>query len=179
MFKTIIRTTACLAVSAAAFIVTAKMDAAAAARSRSAAPAAEPAEPPAAPKSTPAPKKPKEPPPKLTVASLNVPATTAPAAATTATTTTTATTASAKAVLDSTLLTVPDWKGKRLSVARREARKLGLHIKATDDSGEEIPANVASRYRVRVHFTAAGAQVEPGAEVAVFAKEIYAPAVGY
>src|SRR5438128_807237 len=59
-------------------------------------------------------------------------------------------------------LTVPDWKGKRLSVARREARKLGLHVAAVDDTGEAVPADMASEYRVRRMLTAAGTPAEPG-----------------
>jgi hypothetical protein len=170
MFKTIIRTTACLAVSAAAFIVITKMDANAG-RRRSSVPEEEPTPAaPGAPKSTAAPKKPKAPPPKLELASLAMPATTTPAA--------TAPTATAKTGLDSTL-TVPDWKGKRLSVARREARKLGFNVIATDENGEAVPADVASSYRVRRQLTAAGTAVEPGAEVQLRVREIVDSVAGY
>lgn len=170
MLKTIIRMTACLAVSAAAFVVIAKMDAHAGARSKSVAPAEDAAEPPAAPKSTAAPKKPKAPPPKLEMASLKMPASTAPAAAA-------ATTATTKTGLDSTL-TVPDWKGKRLSVARREARKLGFNVTAVDQDGEAVAVGVASRYRIRQQLTAAGTPIEPGADVEVRVREIV-PVEGY
>jgi hypothetical protein len=172
MLKTIIRTTACLAVSAAAFIVITKMDASAA-RRRSSAPeedTATQAAPSAPAKSTEAPKKPKAPPPKLELSSLELPASTAPAAA--------ATTATTRTGLDGTL-TVPDWKGKRLSVARREARKLGFTVAAVDEDGEAVPADVASSYRVRRQLTAAGSPIEPGAEVQLRVREIVDSAAGY
>jgi hypothetical protein len=172
MLKTIIRTTACLAVSAAAFIVIAKMDAHAGARSRSAAPADEETKEAAPAKSASTPKKPKEPPPKLTVASLSSPAKTASGAPLAALPST------ARPDADSTL-TVPDWKGKRLSVARREARKLGFTVAAVDENGEAVPADVASSYRVRRQLTAAGSPIEPGTEVQLRVREIYDSAAGY
>ena len=169
MLKTIIRTTACLALSAAAFIVITRMDATAA-KSKSAAPEGETAAP-ATPKSGAEPKKPKQPPPKLEVASLKLPSSTAPAAAA-------ATAPSTAGGLDG-LRTVPDWKGKRLSVARREARKLGFDVTATDQNGEPVPAEVASRYRVRQQLTAAGTPIEPGADVELRVREIPRPLSGY
>lgn len=168
MLKTIIRTTACLAVSAAAFIAVTKLDANAA-RSRSGSvPESSEAKPapskPAPGKS--APPAPAPPAPKLTTASLTLPAPAAPS------------TAASKADADSTL-TVPDWKGKRLSVVRREARKLGVHVAAVDDTGEEVPPEMASEYRVRRMLTAAGTPVEPGADVQVRVREIVEAAAGY
>ena len=76
-------------------------------------------------------------------------------------------------------LTVPDWKGKRLSVARREARKLGLNVTAVDESGEAVAADEASSYRVRRMLTRAGTTVEPGGEVEVRVREIVDTAMGY
>jgi hypothetical protein len=172
MLKTIIRTTACLAVSAAAFIVIAKMDAHARARSKSSAPADEEPTEVAPAKSTATPKKPKQPPPKLTVASLSLPAKSAPAA------TPPALPSTARPDADSTL-TVPDWKGKRLSVVRREARKLGFVVTATNENGDVVPGEVASIYRVRRQLTAAGTPIEPGAEVQLRVREIPDSVGGY
>jgi hypothetical protein len=155
MPKTIIRTTACLAVSAAAFIAITRMDASAA-RSKAPAPEGEAAKS-VPPRSTAAPE-PRPPAPELTPTRLNVPTT--------------------KAGLDGTL-TVPDWQGKRLSVAFREARKLGLSINAVDDEGESIPADLRQSYRVRRMLTKAGTAVAPGADVEVRAREIVDTAIGY
>src|SRR4029078_2113859 len=123
MLKTIIQPTACLTVSAAAFIAVTKLDANAA-KSRSGS-VPETSEPKSAP-TKPAPSKPAPAPPapKLTTASLVLPTEAAPSTKT----------ATSKTDADATL-TVPDWKGKRLSVVRREARKLGLHVAALDDTG--------------------------------------------
>jgi hypothetical protein len=172
MLKTFIRTTACLAVSAAAFIVVTKMDATAARPRSSSIPEATEPKPakPAPSKSTPP--APAPPAPKMTTASLKLPASTAAMAkpATTA--------SSGKADRDSTL-TIPDWKGKRLSVARREARKLGLNVTAVDESGEAVPADMAGAYRVRRMLTAAGTAAEPGTDVQVRVREIVETASGY
>ena len=159
MLKTFVRTTTCLAVSAAALIAVTTLDAIAGKPRSPSVPEA--TEPKPAPK-PPAPR-PTEPPPKVTVASLalpkDAPATTGHRA-------------------DSGL-TVPDWKGKRLSVARREARRLGLNVTAVDESGEAVAADEASSYRVRRMLTKAGTAVEPGADVAVFVREIVDAATGY
>jgi beta-lactam-binding protein with PASTA domain len=85
-----------------------------------------------------------------------------------------ATTAAATATgTDRPALIVPDWKGKRLSVARREARKLGFNVKAIDEAGEPVPASEASAYRVRRQLTQAGTEVQPGADVEVRVREIF------
>ena len=163
MLKTVIRTTACLAVSAAALIATTKLDAFAA-KPDGAEPQGAPPEntrPHTSTRPRPAPKPPAPPTPKLTVASATMPATTAAAAATVTVTDRPAT------------LIVPDWKGKRLSVARREARKLGFNVKAVDDSGERVAASEASAYRVRRQLTQAGTEVQPGADVEVRVREIF------
>lgn len=151
MFKTIVRTTACLAVSAAAFIVITKMDARAGARSKSAPPAEEETKEVAPTKST---------------------STPTPAAAPAALP------SSARTDADTTL-TVPDWKGKRLSVARREARKLGFNVAAFDEEGERVPANRGSGYRVRRQLTAAGTPIAPGADVELRVREVYDTPSGY
>jgi hypothetical protein len=170
MLKTVVRTAACLAVSAAALVAVTKLDAFAAKRrpSEPETTAPEAAAPP--PKSTtpkPAPKPPAPAPttPKLTLASAALPATTAAAAST--------------GGGRPAALIVPDWKGKRLSVARREARKLGFNVKALDQYGEEIPSYEASNYRVRKQLTKAGTEVAAGADVEVRAKEIFDAAEGY
>ena len=80
---------------------------------------------------------------------------------------------------DARAVTVPDWKGKRLSVARREARKLGLNVKAVDEGGEDVPADMASGYRVRRQLNKAGTPLEPGADVEVRVREIVDTAMGY
>jgi hypothetical protein len=173
MLKTIVRTTACLAVSAAALIAVTKIDARASARSRSAAPADEEtrqAAPPTSP-STSTPRKPKQPPPKLELASMKLPASSAATAPT-------ALPSTARADADSEL-TVPDWKGKRLSVVRREARKLGFTVTAFDEEGERVPAGVGSGYRVRRQLTAAGTPIQPGADVELRVREVLDTASGY
>ena len=76
-------------------------------------------------------------------------------------------------------VTVPDWKGKRLSVARREARKLGLDVTAVDETGEAVPADLASSYRVRRQLTKAGTPVEPGTDVEVRVRQVADTAMGY
>jgi len=166
MLKTLLRTTACLLVSAAAFIVITKMDATAARRRGSAPETTAPkGDSPRddAPKQQPAPT-PKTPAPKFAPAGLKMPASTAPAAT--------------RSGLDSTL-TVPDWKGKRLSVARREARLLGVKVTAVDETGEAVPADLASMYRVRRQLTKAGTPIEPGADVEVRVREVSPTAEGY
>lgn len=163
MLKTIIRTTACLAVSAAAFIAVTKLDANAARSRTGSVPETSEAKPaptkPAPTKPAPAP-----PAPKLTTASLVLPTKAAPSMS--------------KTDADATL-TVPDWKGKRLSVVRREARKLGVHVAAVDDAGEPVAPEMASEYRVRRMLTAAGTAIEPGADVQVRVREIVDTAAGY
>ena len=159
MLKTFVRTTTCLAVSAAALIAVTTLDAIAG-KGRSPS-VAETTEPKPAPR-PPAPK-PTEPPAKLTVASLALPK---------------AAPATTRDRADSGL-TVPDWKGKRLSVARREARKLGLNVTAVDDSGDAVVADEASSYRVRRMLTKAGTTVERGGQVDVFVREIVDTATGY
>jgi hypothetical protein len=144
MLKAIIRTTACLAVSAAAFIVITKMDATAAKpRSPSVPEASEPKPAP----SKPAPPAPAPPAPKLTVAILKTP----PPAATAAST---------KKDDDTAGAPLPNWKGKRLSLARREARTLGLKVTAVDESGETVPAAMAGIYRVRRQLAQTGEAVQ-------------------
>src|SRR3954466_9501445 len=146
MLKTLLRTTACLALSAAAFIVITKMDASAAKRRGSAPETTAPKDDP--PKDAPPkPPAPRTPPTKLTPA-------------------------------DSTT-TMPDWKGKRLSVAKREARKLGFTVAAIDGDDAPGPAHVAGRYRIRRQLTKAGTPVEPGATVEVRVREIAETAEGY
>ena len=84
----------------------------------------------------------------------------------------------AAAVEAATLLTVPDFKGKRLSVAMREARKLGLAVAGTED-GERIRADEASGYRVRRMLTKPGTEVEPGTVIKVAVREIASLGEGY
>lgn len=167
MLKTFIRTTACLAMSAAAFIVVTKMDATAAKPRLPSVP--ESSQPKPAP-SKPIPPAPAPPPPKLTVASVSPPPGAVPSTSPLATT--------RKADRDGAVM-VPDWKGKRLSVVQREARKLGLTVTAVDGSGEAVPSEEASDYRVRKQLTTAGTAVEPGAEVQLRVRMIVDTAMGY
>jgi len=175
MWKTFARTTACLALSATAFIAIARLNANAAARPKTATPETEPADSKIAggstrkkspSKPTPAP----APAPKITTSSLGktapVPATIAPAAVLPA-----ATTGAGRD--DAATPAVPNWKGKRLSVARREARKLGLNVTAVDESGEDVPADMASSYRVRRQIATIGNAVE------LVVREIADAAEGY
>jgi hypothetical protein len=144
------------------------MDASAAKRRSSAPETTAPKDDP--PKDAPAkPPAPKTPPAKLTVASLKLPATTA---------TTVPAQTTAKIDADGTL-TMPDWKGKRLSVARREARKLGFTVAAVDADDVPVPADMAGMYRVRRQLTKAGTPVEPGATVELRVREIAETAEGY
>jgi hypothetical protein len=158
MLKAIIRTTACLAVSATAFIVITKMDATAAKPRSPSVPEA--SEPKTAPRK-PAP--PAPPPPKLTVASLTTPPR-APAATTEP---------PSKSADAAALSEPPSWKGKRLSLARREARSLGFKVTAVDESGEPVPAAMGGIYRVRRQL----AQTDAAIQFVV--REIVAPAAGY
>jgi hypothetical protein len=75
-------------------------------------------------------------------------------------------------------LLVPDFKGKRLSEARREGKKLGLVITARDEDGERVPADMARYYRVRRQLTTAGTPVDSGAAVELRVRETE-PAAGY
>jgi hypothetical protein len=72
----------------------------------------------------------------------------------------------------------PDLVGRRLSVARRTARKLGLVVVAHDDEGLRVDGDQAPYYRVRRQATPAGASVEPGATVEVRVRGIEPPS-GY
>jgi hypothetical protein len=72
----------------------------------------------------------------------------------------------------------PDLVGKRLSVARRNARKLGLAVVARDDEGLRIDGDQSPYYRVRRQATPAGTSVEPGATVEVRVRGIEPPS-GY
>jgi hypothetical protein len=72
----------------------------------------------------------------------------------------------------------PDLIGKRLSVAWRTARKLGLVVVAHDGEGLRVDGDQAPYYRVRRQTTPAGASVEPGATVEVSVREIELPS-GY
>ena len=172
MFKTFVKTTACLAVSAAAIIAATRMDASAAGRRSSSADTTEakPAPAPSTRKSAP-PKPAPAPAPKLTVASLATKSSFAEPPASTAT--------ARAGTADVALVTVPDWKGKRLSVARREARKLGLNVEATNGIGDTVPADEASSYRVRRQLVEAGREVEPGSDVPVRVRMIVETAEGY
>jgi len=174
MLKTFVKTTACLAVSAAAIIAATRMDASAAGRRSSSADTTEakPAPAPSTRKSAP-PKPAPEPAPKLTVASLATKSSFAEPPASTATATARAGTA------DVALVTVPDWKGKRLSVARREARKLGLNVTGRTGDGDAVPGDEASDYRVRKQLVEAGREVAPGTDVPLRVRMIVDTAEGY
>jgi hypothetical protein len=74
---------------------------------------------------------------------------------------------------------VPDLKGKRLSVARHEARKLGLVVTARDDYGERIDWDEARYYRVRRQLTMVGTSVAPGSAIEVRVRLMGEAASGY
>ena len=67
---------------------------------------------------------------------------------------------------------VPDFVGKRLSVARRHARKLGLRVAARDEYGELVPADAARFYRVKRQLTQARSSLEPGSMIQFRVREI-------
>jgi hypothetical protein len=73
---------------------------------------------------------------------------------------------------------LPDFKGKRLSVAQREARALGLAILARNDVGGRVPPEQAPFFRVRRQLTPAGASVQAGATVELRVREAATPS-GY
>jgi hypothetical protein len=62
-------------------------------------------------------------------------------------------------------LTVPSFRGTRLSWARREAEKMGLVVRARDDEGQRVPSDRARYYRVRRQLTKAGTPVEAGTAI--------------
>jgi pyruvate/2-oxoglutarate dehydrogenase complex dihydrolipoamide acyltransferase (E2) component len=72
----------------------------------------------------------------------------------------------------------PDLVGKRLSIARRTARKLGLAVVAHDDDGLRIDGDQSPYYRVRRQSTPAGTSIESGATVEVRVRGIEPPS-GY
>lgn len=76
-------------------------------------------------------------------------------------------------------LAMPDLKGKRLSTAIKDAKKLGLKIVARDEYGTRISAYEAANYRVRKQMIEAGTEFDPGATLKVTAREIYESAGGY
>lgn len=76
-------------------------------------------------------------------------------------------------------LAMPDLKGKRLSTAIKDAKKMGLKIVARDEYGTRISAYEAANYRVRKQVIEAGTEFEPGATLKVTAREIYESAGGY
>jgi hypothetical protein len=78
----------------------------------------------------------------------------------------------------SNTVAAPDLIGKRLSVARRAARKLGLVLVAHDGEGLRVDVDRTPYYRVRRQTTPAGASVAPGATVEVGVREIEPPS-GY
>jgi len=73
----------------------------------------------------------------------------------------------------------PELEGKRLSIAQREARKLGLRVVARDEYGDRVPADAGRYYRVRRQLTEAGSQLEPGATIQLRVREIAALTTGY
>ena len=126
--------------------------------------AAEPKPAPSTRKSAPKP----APAPKMTTASLETKSSKPPMITTTTT-----------GKGDVAMVTLPDWKGKRLSVVRREARKLGLNVSAVDNTGYNVPSDEASSYRVRKQLVEAGSEVEPGSDVQLRVRVIAEAAEGY
>jgi hypothetical protein len=76
-------------------------------------------------------------------------------------------------------LVAPDFTGKRFSVARREARELGLKVVARDEYGTRVPAEAAQYYRVRKQKTAVGAPVAKGDTIELRVREIASLVSGY
>lgn len=65
---------------------------------------------------------------------------------------------------------VPDFTGKRVSLATREARALGLRLVARDSSGECVPGYDARYYRVSHQTIEPGVAIEPGEVISVRAR---------
>jgi hypothetical protein len=76
-------------------------------------------------------------------------------------------------------LSMPDFTGKRLSTARKEAKALGLKLVARDAYGDRIEPDFAAFYRVRKQLTQVGAHVKPGDIVHVRVRDIPLPASDY
>ena len=76
-------------------------------------------------------------------------------------------------------LVAPDFTGKRLSIARREARKLGLKLVARDEYGNRVPPESAQYYRVRKQKTEAGTELAEGDTIELRVREVAAFASGY
>src|SRR5881394_1301803 len=167
MWKTFARTTACLALSATAFIAIARLNSNAAAKPKTATPETEAAEPKPAPSTRKSAPKP-APAPKFTTASLETKSSFSEPVA-----------AGATRKDEVAMVTLPDWKGKRLSIVRREARKLGLNVNAVDNTGYTVRAGEASNYRVRQQMVDAGIEVAPGAEVQLRVRMTVEAAEGY
>ena len=74
---------------------------------------------------------------------------------------------------------VPNFHGKRVSLARREAHALGLKLVAFDAAGESIRGQLGPVYRIDTQEVAAGERVPPGAPIEVRAHEVEPIAVGY
>jgi hypothetical protein len=74
---------------------------------------------------------------------------------------------------------LPDFTGKRLSLARREAKKLGLKLIARDAYGERIPADMGPYYRVHKQLSAQGTELAPGSSVEVRVRPSGGWAEGY
>ena len=77
------------------------------------------------------------------------------------------------------LVRVPDFTGKRLGQARREAKKLGIKLAARDGYGERIPAELGPYFRVRKQSSAPDSSVPRGATVEVRVRAIESYATGY
>jgi hypothetical protein len=76
-------------------------------------------------------------------------------------------------------LQLPDFKGKRLSLVRREAKKLGLKVIARDEYGQRVSADLAQYYRVRKQLMAAGKPLVAGSTLEVKVREVVDYASGY
>lgn len=73
----------------------------------------------------------------------------------------------AEAVAPSAAIRVPDLAGKRLSVAIREARALGLRVVARDPGGYRVWGSEARYYRVSRQTTEPGSNANEGDAVVV------------
>jgi hypothetical protein len=74
---------------------------------------------------------------------------------------------------------MPDFKGKRLTAVRREAKRLGFRVAARDDLGERVMAEEAYLYRVRRQNIAAGEPVPAAGTLEVTVRETGDSAGGY
>jgi len=74
---------------------------------------------------------------------------------------------------------MPDFKGKRLSAVRHQAKRLGFRVAARDDLGQRLLIDDGYLYRVRRQNVAAGEPVPAAGTVEVTVREVGDSLGGY